>query len=317
MKYSITLSVLFLIFTVNGSTFSSFKKSKVVPFELQGNYIILKAIVNNINTDTVRFLFDSGATGGSIDSEFVSRNNIKLINVTTFDIGATGKPIKVNCIKVNSLRLEGNNYLKESGQFTTANFKKYKKLKIQGIIGLDLLKNYCMSINYDTKTIEFMPLGSIIKNETDYNKINFELLSYIPIPKVPITIKTFSNEEFKGDVLFDTGADLNLLFNKSFLQESNLKEKLNPSSKIDTGMAINNQIMRLERGNLKLMSLGNFQIKDLDINLPDKNTNVLSPNQTIGIMGVKVITQFNFILDYSTKTLYLKSRILANTLQLN
>jgi hypothetical protein len=317
MKYSITLSLLFLIFTVNGRTFSSFKKSKVVPFELQGNYIILKAIVNNINTDTVRFLFDSGATGGSIDSEFVSRNNIKLINVTTFDIGATGKPIKVNCIKVNSLRLEGNNYLKESGQFTTANFKKYKKLKIQGIIGLDLLKNYCMSINYDTKTIEFMPLGSIIKNETDYNKINFELLSYIPIPKVPITIKTFSNEEFKGDVLFDTGADLNLLFNKSFLQESNLKEKLNPSSKIDTGMAINNQIMRLERGNLKLMSLGNFQIKDLDINLPDKNTNVLSPNQTIGIMGVKVITQFNFILDYSTKTLYLKSRILANTLQLN
>ena len=218
MKYSITLSLLFLIFTVNGSTFSSFKKSKVVPFELQGNYIILKAIVNNINTDTVRFLFDSGATGGSIDSEFVSRNNIKLINVTTFDIGATGKPIKVNCIKVNSLRLEGNNYLKESGQFTTANFKKYKKLKIQGIIGLDLLKNYCMSINYDTKTIEFMPLGSIIKNETDYNKINFELLSYIPISKVPITIKTFSNEEFKGDVLFDTGADLNLLFNKSFLQ---------------------------------------------------------------------------------------------------
>lgn len=174
-----------------------------------------------------------------------------------------------------------------------------------------------MSINYDTKTIEFMPLGSITKNETNYNKINFELLSYIPISKVPITIKTFSNEEFKGDVLFDTGADLNLLFDKSFLQESNLKEKLNPSSKIDTCRAIKNQIMRLERGKLKLMSLGNFQIKDLDINLPDKNTNVLSPNQTIGIMEVKVITQFNFILDYSTKTLYLKSRILANNMQLN
>jgi hypothetical protein len=67
--------------------------------------------------------------------------------------------------------------------------------------------------------------------------------------------------------------------------------------------------MRLEQGKLKLLSLGNFQLNDIDVSVPDKNTNVLSTNQTIGIMGVKVITQFNFILDYSTKTLYLKSRI--------
>jgi hypothetical protein len=155
-----------------------------------------------------------------------------------------------------------------------------------------------------------MPLGSTIKNETDYIKINFHLLSYIPIPKLPITIKTFSDEEFNGDVLFDTGADLNLLLNKTFLRENNLKEKLNTSSKLDTGITINNQIMRFEQGKLKLLSLSNFQLKDVDVSLPDKNTNVFSPNKIIGIIGVKVITQFNFIIDYSTKTLYLKSRIL-------
>ena len=309
MKYSISLTCLFLIFHINGSAGNLFTKDKVVPFELQGNYIILKAIVNNIKKDTVRFLFDTGATSGSIDSEFVSRHNIKLINSSTFNIGATGKPIKVNCIKINSIRLEGFNYLKESEEFSIENLSQYKKLNIQGIIGHDLLKNYCISINFDTKTMEFMPLASIIKNDTEYDKINFELLSYFPIPKVPITIKTISNEEYKGDVLFDTGADLNLLFNQSFLQENNLREKLNTSSKVDTGITINNQIMRLEQGKLKLLSLGNFQLNEIDVSVPDKNTNVLSPNQTIGIMGVKVITQFNFILDYSTKTLYLKSRI--------
>jgi hypothetical protein len=309
MKYYLYITWLFLIFTFNCSAFISFKKNKVVPFELQGNYIILKATVNNIKKDTVRFLFDTGATGGSIDSEFVSRNNIKLTNSSTFNIGATGKQIEVNCIKVSSIRLEGVNYLNESSEFSIQNFSQYKKLNIQGIIGHDLLKNYCISINYDTKTIEFLPLASIIKDEKEYNKINFELLSYFPIPKVPITIKTISNEEYKGDVLFDTGADLNLLFNQSFLQENNLKGKLNTSTKGDTGITINNQIMRLDQGKLKFLSLGNFQLNDIDVSLPDKNTNVLSPDQTIGIIGAKVITQFNFILDYSTKTLYLKSRI--------
>jgi hypothetical protein len=310
MKYSISLTCLFLIFHINCSALNLFQKNNVIPFELQGNYIILKAVVNNFTIDTVRFLFDTGATGASIDSEFVSRNNIKIIKITTFNIGATGKLSKVKCIKVNSFRLQGDNYLKESSEFSIANLKKFKKLNIQGIIGYDLLKNYCTSINYDNKTIEFMPLGSTIKNETDYIKINFHLLSYIPIPKLPITIKTFSDEEFNGDVLFDTGADLNLLLNKTFLRENNLKEKLNTSSKLDTGITINNQIMRFEQGKLKLLSLSNFQLKDVDVSLPDKNTNVFSPNKIIGIIGVKVITQFNFIIDYSTKTLYLKSRIL-------
>ena len=317
MKYSISITCFFLIFYINGNAGNLFTKDKVVPFELQGNYIILKAIVNNIEKDTVRFLFDTGATGGSIDSEFVRRNNIKSINSSTFNIDATGKSIEVKSIKINSIRLEGSNYLKESGEFSIENFSQYKKLNIQGILGYDLLKNYCISINYDTKTIEFMPLASVIKNESEYDKINFELLSYFPIPKVSITIKTISKEEYKGDVLFDTGADLNLLFNQSFLQENNLKEKLNLSTKIDTGRAINNQIMGLQQGELKLLSLGNFQLNDIDVSVPDKNTNVLSPNQTIGIIGAKVITQFNFILDYSTKTLYLKSRIEANNLELN
>lgn len=70
-----------------------FTKDKVVPSELQGNYSILREIVNNIKKNTVRFLFDTGAISGSIDSEFVSRHNIKLINSFTFNIGATGKPI--------------------------------------------------------------------------------------------------------------------------------------------------------------------------------------------------------------------------------
>lgn len=61
MKYSLSLTCLFLIFHSNGSAGNLFTKDKVVPFELQGNYIILKAIVNNIKKDTVRFLFDTGA----------------------------------------------------------------------------------------------------------------------------------------------------------------------------------------------------------------------------------------------------------------
>ena len=128
MKYSISLTCLFLIFNINGNAGNLFTKDKVVPFELQGNYIILKAIVNNIKKDTVRFLFDTGATSGSIDSEFVSRHNIKLINSSTFNIGATGKPIKVNCIKINSIRLEGFNYLKESEEFSIENLSQYKKV---------------------------------------------------------------------------------------------------------------------------------------------------------------------------------------------
>jgi len=43
MKYSLSLTCLFLIFHSNGSAGNLFTKDKVLPFELQGNYIILKA----------------------------------------------------------------------------------------------------------------------------------------------------------------------------------------------------------------------------------------------------------------------------------
>ena len=39
-------------------------------FDLQGNFIIIKAILNGSTADTANFLFDTGATTTVIDSTF-------------------------------------------------------------------------------------------------------------------------------------------------------------------------------------------------------------------------------------------------------
>ncbi len=277
-------------------------------FELQGNFIIIKAILNGSTTDTANFLFDTGATTTVIDSAFLAKSKIKTKLKKSLAITASGLT-KISNAKIKSLSINNINVFKKGGSLSVIDLSKFESLNIVGIIGYDILCRYIVSVDFNDKIMQWHSFDET-PSTSDYERFNFELSSFIPIPKFPIKILTESNEQFTGDVLFDTGADLSLLLNQSFIDENGLSTKLVPiAEQNDTARSLNNAPLILRSARISNLSLGNFEFKELTIRLPSDNKKSFSVPNFIGILGLEIIRKTNFIIDYNKKSLYLKQRL--------
>lgn len=165
-----------------------------------------------------------------------------------------------------------------------------------------------MSIDLDEKIMEWRSFDETL-SKPDYERLNFELSSFIPIPKFPINITTESNEKYTGDVIFDTGADLTLLLSQSFIEENALVNKLTSITEMnDTARSLNNAPIILRSAKISNLSLGNFEINELLVRLPSDDNKSFSVPNFMGIIGLEIIRRINFIIDYNEKALYLKKR---------
>ncbi len=304
-EFQLMLLIIWYMFTLKANALGATQAIYSIPFQMQGNYIVLKATVNNAKLDTAIFLFDTGATGSIIDSTFAAKNNIKSKLSGAMTITASG-PVKIRSAKIKSLKFDDKNILTKNIDFSVIDLSNFKSLNIQGIIGYDLLSRYCISVNYDKRCMEFYSFNDY-KGPNDYEKYKFELSDFVQIPKFSISFTTYTEEEFTGDILFDTGADLNILFSQSFLEENNLMEKLNSTGPVDTAKSLNNLPITLKTGAIKKLNIGSLEFKDIVIKLPSNNAGSFSFPNFMGILGAEAICKMNFILDYSKQLLYLKA----------
>lgn len=83
-------------------------------FDLQGNFIIIKAILNGLTADTANFLFDTGATTTIIDSTFLVKSKIKTKLKKSLAITASGLT-KISSAKIKSLSINDINLFEKGG----------------------------------------------------------------------------------------------------------------------------------------------------------------------------------------------------------
>jgi len=274
-----------------------------IPFELIDDGLILLDVTINDNTEASTFLFDTGATSDLLDS--TTANKLGLKANYKQDVSGTGGSKSYDIILNQKLTLQ-NKIEIDSTHLVLTDLTKLKdalERKFDGIIGYSLLKKYITKIDYENKRILLYNKIENV-NITGYKAVNFKFENGITIPQFDISVTLRNEESYTGKILFDSGAGLTLLINTPYNKENKLSEKAGKSliSKSENlhGESISEDIA------IKSMNIGGYQLNEMVVSIANDKNGVSSYENYLGLLGAKVISKFNIVLDYSSSTLYLK-----------
>ena len=288
-------------FLILSSTLFSKAQTTEIPFELKGSHLYIK--IQSKNNDNLNFIFDTGATGTTIDSTVAERVGISKDNLQTVTIDGNGGSQAYQMAAKQQLNM-GGLALKDLN-LVMANFKSLSANlghQLDGIIGYDVLSRYITKIDFDQKKLSLYEK----MNETDtsdYTGIPFEFSKNILIPRFPISITLANGETFTGRVMFDTGSIFSLIVSNGFNKFHDFKSKIGPSAMTHgrgVSAVTNDQIAII-----KSMSVQGFDFGPMSIRLTVSETGKAYDGY-LGILGIEIIKRFNVILDYTDQKIYLR-----------
>ncbi|NLR77168.1 aspartyl protease family protein [Chitinophaga eiseniae] len=293
--FSVALFILLLI----GESKGQIATFKYVHYDSQ---IFIKVRLND-ETDTLNFIFDSGAGNTVIDLNTAKK--IPSLSVDTgAGISATGAGgaqkvflisnyaiIHLGNIQLGSVPMIAMDLLHLSEQFGR---------KIDGIIGYDLLKSFLTEMNTDDSTIYLYSFKDKIKAKYK-SPLSFKFYSNIPIVQCAFKLK--NGAEYSGPFLFDTGAGITAFINTPYVRANGLLKK--------SGSAIMHTTENLTTSStsydvrIRGFSIQHNTFNDLIISLTDVKEGVNAMKDITGILGNKIILRFNILFDYSNRRIYL------------
>lgn len=270
-----------------------------IPVEYNGKHIFIRVGVGS--NDSLRFVFDTGATSASIDSLTAESAGIgkdrQLIDAAGHG-GVRQYVMALNqTFNLAGLKIEGVNPL-------LVDFSGLKStgMKLDGIIGYELLSKYVTALNFDRKELSFY--RSIREVDTaGYTGIPFEFNKGVLIPRFPATIKLKTGQTFTGRVMFDSGGFFTLLISTPFNKFHGISAKLPERTlKQSRGMST---ISNEERATISKISFGGFELGEMPIDLT-VNDQAEPKDGYLGMIGIEIINRFDIILDYTGKKIYMK-----------
>jgi predicted aspartyl protease len=261
--------------------FSSAVQAQVkVPFILQENKCVFVEVKVNDHPTPLLFFFDTGAGSIMLSQEVAEQLNIKPTYTETIS-GAEGQTL----ILGDKIVLENVDFIFDD----TSRLAKSFGRKFDGIVGYDFLHKYMTKVDFDHK--EFWVYESPEQVDTKgFTKHAITMSEDIPIPHFDVTFRLKDESAYTGQVLFDSGAGLNLLINSKFQQQHNLLDKM---------------------PNRLTASQNDYEFdKPMIAHISTDKSGVSAMPGYLGILGAEIINRFNFIIDYENNLLYLEPNTL-------
>jgi hypothetical protein len=273
----------------------------VIPFRFYGHHVVIPAMVSG-SSDTLHFIFDTGTevtvlhygladtlgVQGKQKAGVTATNNLMLkVNTATLNVLYLGKA-RLPFVKV---------YLENIPEFRNG------PLKIDGFIGIDLLKAYIVKIDYARQQLVLYPYGTAVPGTAGMQQLPFQLNFRTPV--INATIALPDGQSLSGNYHLTTGGDYGILFNWPYTEKNRLNEQLVTQSTdrvqdlLKTYDYINSTIPSL---NIAAFRLGNMPVSYC------KDVNDDSPVMEIaGAIGYQAWKQFStVIINYAQKELYLQ-----------
>ncbi|WP_052496184.1 FKBP-type peptidyl-prolyl cis-trans isomerase [Pedobacter lusitanus] len=271
------------------------------PFKFSGTHLYIKAQTNQ--NDSLNFVFDTGATGMSIDSLIAERTGISKATKQLASVTGSGGSRNYAMVLHQNIKL-GNVELKDVNM-VLINFAPLFTAtgeKMDGIIGYELLNKYVTQLDFDRKK---MSLYDDIKSvdTTGYTGIPFEFNKDILIPRFPVSITLANGEKFTGRVMFDTGNVFTLIVSTPFSKFHDFNSKLGQTT-ILGGRGMNSTTQD-QLATIQAMSFNGFDFGKMKIRLTI-NDKAEAKDGYLGILGIEIIRRFNVILDYKHQMIYMK-----------
>lgn len=275
-----------------------------IPFETRGSHLLVKVQTNQ--SDSLNFIFDSGATNISIDSLTAERAGVSKENRETVSVGGSGGTQHYKMALHQNLKL-GNIAINDVNM-VLINFKSLSEaigVKLDGIIGYEVLNKYITKLDFEQKKISFYDQIKSV-DTTGYTGIPFEFNKDILIPRFPVSITLANGETFTGRVMFDTGNAFTLIVSTPFSKYHNFNSKLGETS-MQLGRGLN-ATTQDQLATINSMSFNGFNFGKMGIRLTI-NDQAEPKDGYLGILGMEVIRRFHVILDYQQKKIYLKPNL--------
>lgn len=268
------------------------------PFiQLTGGVILLKAQFDTIK-EPFNFILDTGSGAISLDSTTAEE-----FNIFNSPSGKTVRGIagvrEVNYASNHSLTFPG--LVVDSMDFYINNYEILTSvygIKIDGIIGYSLIKQFIIKVNFDSLKLEFYSPGEI-----KYPRGGKTF--YPSFTALPIQILTIEDQRLiKPKFYIDTGAGLSLLLTEQLASDSSFfKKKRKPLAILAQGLGGKKPIMITVT---KKVKIGPYTFRKVPTHILDDTYNVISYPFLGGLIGNDLLRRFNLIINYPAKEFHLK-----------
>jgi hypothetical protein len=282
--------------------FVSLAKAQVatIPFEQDGlMYVKVKV---NAQTEPLNFVFDTGASTVVLDETTAEEIGVQA-NYQQPAEGAGGT--KMYNIALSQKFHIGNITLKDAHTVLVdlERLSKRGGTRIDGIIGANIMKEYVTQIDFDQKEIHLYKSVEAIQDKDGYTAVD-AVIDYTNIPEIDLEFTLENDQKFKGNFLFDSGANMTFLLNTPFAKAKKIESLLSKTIENKAeGLTTSSQF---KIGKAAGLQLDTFSFGEMPMDISNSTSGVMAAGEYAGIVGIKVISRFNCILDYKHKKIYFK-----------
>lgn len=267
------------------------------PFEQYGSHSFIKVKVNN--SEELDFIFDTGDGLTVLNIDRAIELGMKAgSNATTTSAEGTisGKLVKHNELTVGGAPVHNIKVYETSLNHLEISIGR----SIDGIIGYDILNNYVVSMNFDTKMIElYDPAKYKYKGSGKMMSIN--LTSFIPHIAGQVTLS--NGEKVKGEFFVDTGAKATVDFNTPFVESNNMASKIGDSY-IYLVAGLGDTEYEHHRGRVQSFEFEGFSFENMPVGLSHAKHGIQNHKKVSGIIGGTLLSKFNIVYNYKDKKMY-------------
>jgi hypothetical protein len=263
--------------------------------EFPGGTIIINARINGF-ADTLRFIFDTGSSGVSLDSSTALRLGMSPIPSDQFVVGVAGKTkaafvnnlsLVLPGLQIDSLNFHVNDYSILSNSLGE---------RIDGIIGFPLINRFIIKVDWDSTYLEFWTPGNF-----NYPEDGFALQTGVFSTPV-INAKIKDNGMVNSKFFLDLGAGLNMILSNAFVEENNfLKKKYRYFNVRSKGLG---GTINMTATVIKEIHIGPYNFYLVPVYIFEDTNNITCYPSLSGLIGSDLMRRFNLILNYSRKEIY-------------
>ncbi|MGJ1203809.1 retropepsin-like aspartic protease [Sphingobacterium lactis] len=290
-----------IVFTllVAGSAIAQNNPIDKIPFEVKkDNRIYIVCKVNE--TDSLTFLFDTGANGTVINSYIIGKRINLNLDKEKENNGAHG----VHKVKISSGNaLQFGNLKKENLDLLSID---YGAGQFDGIFGTNIIDKYIVEIDYDKKELRFYePKDYVYPDKNSlYQKFKMGTASKGNL----YTLKTsiiLDGKKYKGNFVLDTGGDGEISLSQPFVDKYSFDTKMKAIAKATStgseGVSVESPIVILPE-----IQLNNLHFYNIPSILYTTGKGGFIKTDRAGSFGNNFLKRFNIILDIPNMQVFLK-----------
>ncbi|KAA2244963.1 hypothetical protein F0L74_03095 [Chitinophaga agrisoli] len=309
------IHVLFILLFCHLSllTVAQFKKRKaaepvmeqgpaaVIPFQLYGHQVVIPVTTSG-NSDTLHFIFDSGTEVTVLHYGLAQKLQVQ--NKQLSGVSANNDlMLAVNTAVLNVLYL-GKTRLPFVKVFLE-NIPEFRKgpLVIDGFIGIDLLKEFIVKIDYTKQQLVLYKHSAPPELPAGTEQIPFRINFNTPV--IPATIQLPGGASLTSNYHLVSGGDYGVLFNWPYVEKNKLNEQLVTESTDQVQELI--KIDVYTNSTIPSLTLGTRQLSKIPVSYCEDVNDDSPLIEIAGAIGYEVWKQFSAVtINYRQKLLYLQ-----------